>query len=131
MFLLQNPEALEKAQFEVDPIFGTAAIKVTNLRQLRYNEAVLRETLRLSSTAPRLRKTTHSALRHATIVPGGKFKIEPDDLISILLGKSMQDPALFSEDAKDFKLERMLDDNPNFPDLQQYCEVRLSPSLIY
>jgi cytochrome P450/NADPH-cytochrome P450 reductase len=51
-YLLKNPEAYQQAQREVDEMIGNKPITADHLSKLPYLNAVLRETLRLSPTAP-------------------------------------------------------------------------------
>lgn len=50
--LLKNPESYFKAQQEVDRVVGRGRMKAEHLKELKYINAVLRETLRLTPTAP-------------------------------------------------------------------------------
>jgi cytochrome P450 / NADPH-cytochrome P450 reductase len=50
--LLKNPETYFKAQQEVDRVLGRGKMRPEHLKELKYLNAVLRETLRLSPTAP-------------------------------------------------------------------------------
>lgn len=50
--LLKNPTAYFKAQEEVDKVLGRGKMTADHLKELHYLNAVLRETLRLTPTAP-------------------------------------------------------------------------------
>ena len=120
IFLLQNPETYRKAQSEVDQVIGDDSITLQHIKNLKYVYAVLQETLRLSPSAPLIGKIPHPNLRGQVVTLGGKYQIEPTERVRILLGKSMQDPKIFGEDADQFKPERMLDSNPDHDRFESY-----------
>lgn len=76
-YLLKHPDAYERAQNEVDTVIGKGAITVDHLTKLPYINAVLRESLRLSPTAP----ATASQAKEDTII-GGKYEIKAGVRIS-------------------------------------------------
>ncbi|KAF2210029.1 hypothetical protein CERZMDRAFT_69591 [Cercospora zeae-maydis SCOH1-5] len=108
-YLLKNPEALHKAQQEIDTVIGSAPVEFKHLSKLPYIEAVLRESLRLSPTAPGF--TVGPKSTKEPVVLGGKYVLPGDAKITILLTKSGRDPAVYGEDANEFRPERMLDEN--------------------
>ncbi|KAJ5973719.1 Cytochrome P450 [Penicillium waksmanii] len=101
-YLLRNREVLSKAREEIDSVVGgSTPISLEHLNDLHYIEAIIRETLRLSATAP-------------------GFNIEPiptEDKSPILLAGTMisvlhtvnRDPDVF-EEPESFIPERMLGD---------------------
>ncbi|CAK7204228.1 hypothetical protein SEUCBS139899_006982 [Sporothrix eucalyptigena] len=105
--LLRHPEAYQKAQQEVDDVCGTGPITVDMISKLKYIPAVLRETLRVHSTIPAIGIT---ALKDETLA-GGKYAVRAGEAITLLLIKAHVDPAVFGDDAREFRPERMLDDN--------------------
>ena len=115
MNLVLNPRTYLKAQQEVDRILSSGPINEGHLKQLRYLNAVLRETMRLTPTAPIMSKRIPKSRQNEFVtICGGRHKLENDDLVRVLLGKAMRDPTYFGEDADEFRPERMLDDNPDF-----------------
>jgi cytochrome P450/NADPH-cytochrome P450 reductase len=108
-YLLKNPSAYKKAQEEVDQVVGDASIKVEHLSKLPYINAVLRETLRLQPTAPAFSIQPNNEID--TI--GGEYTVFRGEPIVALLPKIHRDPAVYGEDANEFKPERMLDENFN------------------
>ncbi|KAK4947860.1 hypothetical protein LTR10_013368 [Elasticomyces elasticus] len=110
--LLKNPHTYLKAQKEVDDVIGTRAIEVEDINKLKYLNAVFRETARLSPTVPVLQKKVNPDIAHNVVtVDGGRYKIEPDDHVVVLLGKAQRDPKVWGETAEDFIPDRMSDEN--------------------
>ncbi|KAI1612319.1 NADPH--cytochrome P450 reductase-like protein [Exophiala viscosa] len=110
--LLKNAHTYLKAQKEVDDVIGTRAIEVEDINKLKYLNAVFRETARLSPTVPVLQKKVNPEIAHNVVtVDGGRYKIESDDQVVILLGKAQRDPKVWGETAADFDPDRMSDEN--------------------
>jgi len=110
--LLKNPQTYLRAQKEVDDVIGKRSIEVKDLQNLKYLNAVLRETARLSPTVPVLQKQVNPALAHEVVtVDNGRYRIEPDDYIVLLMSKCQTDPKVWGDNAHDFEPERMLDEN--------------------
>ena len=110
-YLLQNSHAYVKAQKEVDDVVGKEPLQVKYLKHFKYLNAVLRETLRLSPTAPIVQKHMNPDNgRQMETLAGGKYIVHPDDQILVLLGKSQTDASVYGDDAAEFKPERMLDE---------------------
>ena len=108
--LLKNSSTYLRAQKEVDEVVGKQSVQVHHLKNLKYLNAVLRETLRLFPTAPAMTKKVNPAVAHEPAILGGKYKVEPHEAIMVLFGKAQQDPAVYGDDAAEFKPERMLDE---------------------
>ncbi|KAF7551931.1 hypothetical protein G7Z17_g4675 [Cylindrodendrum hubeiense] len=104
--LLKHPEAYQKAQQEVDDVVGKGVIEVGHLSKLPYINGVLRETLRINATIPLF---TVEAFEDTVLA--GKYPVKAGETIVNLLAKSHLDPAVFGDDANDFKPERMFDEN--------------------
>lgn len=114
-YLLKSPAAYEKAQQEVDHIIGKGPITVEQLSELPYLNAVLRESIRLSPTAPSIGLTA----KEDTLLDG-KYRVTKGTPIVALLPMIHRDPAAYGEDAEEFRPERMLDEeferrNESFP----------------
>ncbi|KAH7385832.1 NADPH-cytochrome P450 reductase-like protein [Pyrenochaeta sp. MPI-SDFR-AT-0127] len=114
-YLLKNAAAYDTAQQEVDDVIGKGPITVDHLTKLPYLNAVLRESLRLSPTAPSIGLT---AKEDTTI--GGKYPVKAGTAILALFPMVHRDPAAYGEDAEEFRPERMLDEeferrNKEFP----------------
>ncbi|KAF3041836.1 hypothetical protein E8E11_004968 [Didymella keratinophila] len=103
-YLLKNAAAYEAAQQEVDTVIGKNPITVDHLTKLPYLNAVLRESLRLSPTAPSIGITA----KEDTLI-GGKYPVKANTPLIALFPKIHRDPAVYGEDAEEFRPERMLD----------------------
>ena len=97
---------------------GRSKLEPKHVSELKYVDAVLRETLRLTPTAPAFSRAirpenTEDPVYIGARDPGSKHKYEIPRGKSIvcLIGKIMQDPKVFGEDAEEFRPERMLDDS--------------------
>jgi len=114
-YLLKHPNAYEKAQNEVDKVIGKGPITVDHLTKLPYLNAILRESLRLSPTA-----TSIGLQAKEDTKIGGQYEVKKGVPIVALLSKLHRDPAVWGQDAEDFRPERMLDEdfdrrNQEFP----------------
>jgi cytochrome P450/NADPH-cytochrome P450 reductase len=108
-YLLKNPAAYQSAQRQVDGVIGRGPITVEHMSKLPYIEACLRETLRLTSTAPAFTVQIRPDGPESTII-GGKYEIKKGQPISCILAKYHRDPLVYGSDAELFKPERMLDE---------------------
>jgi cytochrome P450 len=109
-YLLQNPQHISKAREEIESVLPNhAQINHSHLSELRYCEAILRETLRLSTPAPGfniepLPSTTDTG---PVLLSGGKYKIPSNQMMIIILPAVNRDPEVFDE-PEAFNPERML-----------------------
>ncbi|KAJ7740466.1 fatty acid hydroxylase [Mycena maculata] len=104
-YLLKNPETMRTLRAQVDTVLGDRPIHYEDFDKLPYLIAVMREALRLAPTAP-MRSTT--SLEDTTI-GGGKYAIKKGAGIAISVWSMHRDPAVWGEDAEEFRPERMLD----------------------
>ena len=108
--LLKNESAYRAAQEEIDTVIGRSPVQIQHLKKLDYLNAVLRETLRLSPTAPAMTKQISPKFQGQATLCKGKYAVEPTDRIVALLGATQRDPKVYGDDANEFKPERMLGD---------------------
>ena len=109
--LLKIPSALKAAQDEVDKVIGTDPIAVDHLNKLPYITASMRETLRLWPTAPGTGVSPVSKDEDFPIYIGEKrYKIHKRGVFQLSNIKNHRGPAVYGEDAEQFKPERMLDE---------------------
>ncbi|KAK4888228.1 hypothetical protein LTR27_012838 [Elasticomyces elasticus] len=110
--LLKNPDAYFKAQQEVDRVVGRNKMKAEHLKQLKYIDAVLRETLRLTPTVPAFVRSIRKDNPHdVEELAGGKYAVHRDDPVLCLISKCHRDPKVYGENANEFRPERMLEEN--------------------
>jgi cytochrome P450 / NADPH-cytochrome P450 reductase len=112
-YLLSNPEAMQKAQQEVDQVVGREPITFQHTSKLPYIEAVLRESLRLSPTAPAFSVKPLPGSTEPVVIGGGKYHIPKDQDLVVLLPQLHRDPSVFGADADLFRPERMYGENFN------------------
>jgi len=112
-FLLKNPSAYKKAQDEVDTVIGRRKITVEDLSKLPYINAIMRETLRLRPTAPVIAVHAHPTKNKESPVTlgNGKYVLNDDEPIAVVLSKLHRDPEVYGPDADEFRPERMLDEH--------------------
>lgn len=112
-YLLKTPHAYKKAQEEVDRVIGRRKITVEDMSKLPYITAVMRETLRLKPTAPLIAVHPHpeKTKDEPVTLGGGKYVLQKDEPVVLMLGKMQRDPKVYGPDADEFRPERMLDEN--------------------
>lgn len=105
-FLCSNPRVLLKAQQEVDEIVGNEVLTYDMLRNLKFLDACMKESLRLQHPASLL---TRFATKNT--VMGGKYFIKKGQMVSGIWRHFHRDPEIWGLDADEFRPERMLDVN--------------------
>lgn len=109
--LLKNPATYQAAQRQIDEVVGRGPVTVDHMSKLPYIEACMRETLRLTPTAPAMGiQLRPDSTEEPAFLGGGKYQIHKGQAIVALIGKVHLDPAVYGVDAAEFKPERMLDE---------------------
>ncbi|KAL7623677.1 hypothetical protein AAE478_005229 [Parahypoxylon ruwenzoriense] len=103
--MLKHPEAYRKAQQEVDTVIGKGPITVDHMSKLPYIAAIMRETLRIDAPI-----SLYSVTPKEDTLLAGKYPVYKDEPMSLFLKKMHVDPAVYGDDAQEFKPERMLDE---------------------
>lgn len=108
-YLLQNPDVVAKAREEMDRVIGAGEFEFDHLGQLKYVEAIMRESLRLSSVAPgfNIEPRPREGDKSPVLLGGGKYQIAHNQPMIIVLQGVNRDPAVFEEPMV-FKPERMM-----------------------
>lgn len=108
--LLKNPSAYQAVQREVDEVVGKGPITIDHMSKFPYIEACLRETLRLTPTAPAFSVYPLPGTTESPIIIGGKYEVKPGQPILALIPAVHRDPTVYGDDVASFKPERMLDE---------------------
>ncbi|KAK7728379.1 hypothetical protein SLS63_006608 [Diaporthe eres] len=110
--VVQNPEAYENVQKEVDSVVGQRPITADDVSRLPYIKACLREALRLYPPSAGFSLTpTSDDMTDGPAILGGKWPIKRKQAIFIVLPGVHRDPNVWGPDADEFRPERMLDEN--------------------
>ncbi|TGO18951.1 hypothetical protein BPAE_0357g00010 [Botrytis paeoniae] len=109
-YLLKTPSAYQAVQREVDEVVGKGPITIDHMSKLPYIEACLRETLRLTPTAPAFTVFPLPDSTESPIIIGGKYEVKPGQPILALIPAVHRDPTVYGDDVSSFKPERMLDE---------------------
>ncbi|OWR29606.1 NADPH--cytochrome reductase [Saccharibacillus sp. O23] len=110
-FLLHHPDALRKAQEEVDGILtDSAAPTYKQVREMKYIRMILSETLRLWPTAPafslRAKEDTNLA---------GRYPMAAGEAVNVLIPVLHRDKSAWGDDVEAFRPERF-EDPSKIPD---------------
>lgn len=100
---------MRKAQAEVDRVVDTGPVTFQHMSKLPYIEACLRESLRLSPTAPAF--SVKPLGKEPEVIGGGKYLIPAGQPISVLLPVAGRDTSVFGADADEFRPDRMYGEN--------------------
>ncbi|KAL5558124.1 hypothetical protein UlMin_034335 [Ulmus minor] len=106
--LLNNPEALNKAQQELDQHVGRERlVKESDIKNLVYLQAVLKETMRLYPAGPLA--IPHEAVQDCTVAG---YDVEAGTRLLVNIPKLHRDPKVWSEPCE-FRPERFLTTHKN------------------
>jgi cytochrome P450/NADPH-cytochrome P450 reductase len=118
--MLKNPSTYFKAQQEVDRVVGKGNLTVDHLKDLKYINAILRETLRLTPTAPVCgilrtvvvgrsnplqaftRKVRDENHENPPTLGKGEYELKKEWGMLCLIGKIQRDPKVYGDDAEEF-----------------------------
>lgn len=103
-YLSQHPEAMAKAQAEVDAMWGDQEDPeptFKDITKLRYVRQVLDEALRLWPTAP-----AYSREAREDVLLGGRYQMRKGDWVVVLIPSLHRDPAVWGPDAERFDPDR-------------------------
>ncbi|KAH0601444.1 hypothetical protein MHUMG1_00319 [Metarhizium humberi] len=108
LLLLRNPDVISRARREIDAVVGEGDISIEQLDELKYVQAIVRESLRLSSPAPGFNiEPLPSDSKAPVQLAGGKYQVAHNQPMIIVLAGVNRDPTVF-EDPLAFKPERMV-----------------------
>ncbi len=103
-YLMKNPDKMAKAYAEVDEVLGDDLPSYKQVKKLKYVRMILNEALRLWPTAP-----AFGVYAKENTTLDGAYEVEKGETFMLLLPQLHRDPAVWGEDAKDFKPERFED----------------------
>lgn len=101
-YLVANPDAMRKAQEEVDRVLGSGDFTVASSSGLTYVTACFNESLRLN---PPVDSNIFQVTRSAEILG---VPVDERDVVGISSYACARDPAVFGKDANEFRPERYL-----------------------
>ncbi|KAH7336792.1 bifunctional P-450:NADPH-P450 reductase [Rhizoctonia solani] len=105
MHILKHPKVYAKIRQEVDTVLGKDRIKFEQLNKLTYISAVLKETLRVTPSIGEFIVTCDED----QVIGDGKYLIKKGVVVVVMAHTIGRDPAVWGDDAEEFKPERMLD----------------------
>lgn len=100
--LLRHPEVLATARSEVDRVLGDEVPRFEHLSGLGYLDQILKESLRLWPTAPAFGVSP----RADGTVLGGRYEVNRDDELLVVVPGLHRDPAVWGADAETFDPDR-------------------------
>ena len=112
-YLAENPEVVVRARRELDGVVGRGKpLRHAHMARLRYVEAVLRESMRLTFPAPGFNiepiPRADPADRSPVLLGGGRYAVAHNQAMIIVLAGVNRDPTVF-ENPLAFIPERMMD----------------------
>ncbi|TDL21939.1 cytochrome P450 oxidoreductase OrdA-like protein [Rickenella mellea] len=104
-YLVKNPNAYRRLREEIDRVCGAEPVQLAHLANMPYLIAVMRESLRLSPTAP----SRAVVPIEDTTIGGGKYFVKKGTTLVLHITEMHRDPAIWGDDADAFRPERMMD----------------------
>ncbi|KAJ5579549.1 uncharacterized protein N7459_005534 [Penicillium hispanicum] len=107
-YLSGNPAEIKKGTDEIDSVVGDGPLDLAHLKQLHYVEAILRESIRLSATAPGFNiEPIPSKTKGPVLLAGGEYQIPHNQPIIAVLNAVNRDPEVFQY-PEEFRPEQVL-----------------------
>ncbi|KAI9201491.1 hypothetical protein LWI28_024238 [Acer negundo] len=108
--LLDNHDVLKKAQQELDTFIGRERLpNESDMKNLVYLQAIIKETLRLNPAAPL--SVPHESLEDCTV---GGYHVPAGTRLLVNVWKIHRDARIWSSDSHEFKPERFLTTHKDF-----------------
>jgi cytochrome P450 len=107
--LIKNPRVYSKVQDEIDRVLKGGAMTAEHLTELPYVKACLLETLRMEPPA-QMFALTPTIKDGETLVLGNKYEVQKGQTVMVFLPALHRDPAVWGDDADEFKPERMTEE---------------------
>jgi cytochrome P450 len=104
--LIRHPDAYARVQEEIDRVLQGGVMTVDHLNMLPYVKSCLFEALRLEPPAQML-AVTPLVEDGAPVVLAGRYGIHRGQSVLVFIPALHRDPAVFGDDANEFKPERM------------------------
>jgi cytochrome P450/NADPH-cytochrome P450 reductase len=115
VLFLQHPKAYKAAQKEVDDVIGRGPVTYEHMSRIPYITACIRESLRLYPTAAAfsLKPNSNDPKDYPIYIGRERYEVQYGQPLALILPRVHRDPAIWGEDAEEFKPERMLDEQFN------------------
>lgn len=124
---------MQKAREEVLSVLGHGAMRSDMVSKLNYLSAVIRETLRLYPTAPgfTLMPTSQDPCDFPMYLGKEQYIVRQGESISVSVPTLHRDPAVYGDDANEFRPERMVDKEFNKLPKNSFKVNNIFPTYMY
>ncbi|KAH9989422.1 cytochrome P450 [Xylariaceae sp. FL0662B] len=109
-YLIRNPDAYAKVQEEIDRVLEGGVMTADHLNALPYVKACLLEILRLEPPA-QVFAVTPLVDDDVPVILGKRYEIRRGQTALVFIPGLHRDPAVFGDDAAEFRPERMMEEN--------------------